>query len=98
MSETTPTPGPWHVEQDLHAYLDEPWMICHPGTVDNLSLVCRVESEADARLIAAAPVLLQKLEWILTDMTYAAPETFYARFQTWFGAALIAINEARGEA
>lgn len=60
---TKHTPGPWHYQEDSDAYTH----IVRTGA-DRLRFLCQLsqdtsgESEANARLIAAAPVLLKRTE------------------------------------
>ena len=69
---TQHTPGPWTVDASLctvhHLMFQEP--------LDNRNKIAVVTSEADARLIAAAPELLEALKGLLQETgingTYAA--------------------------
>ncbi len=65
------TPGPWWVETEADAGEDEPTLyVCHSGTVCEVTTICNFgpshwatidTREANARLIAAAPDLLDAL-------------------------------------
>jgi hypothetical protein len=65
------TPGPWHVETEADWEDDEPTLyVCHAGTVCDGTTVCNFPPShwatldtraANARLIAAAPDLLEAL-------------------------------------
>ena len=63
------TPGPWSVEKGDPECGNYGWYVCHPDTVDEESAICNlsVEAEANARLIAAAPELLEALKECITD-------------------------------
>lgn len=54
------TPGPWHFEAGVEDNEGE-FYVCHAATVCDATTVCNPGSEADARLIAAAPELLEAL-------------------------------------
>lgn len=55
------TPGPWVARPDPNAYLQDDWCVSVGDSLENIDkvAVCR---ERDARLIAAAPDLLEALE------------------------------------
>jgi hypothetical protein len=62
MSESTHTPGPWMVSEDgsgcgFHILSGNHW--------DGHLSIAKVDSEANARLIASAPALLEWLEAIM---------------------------------
>lgn len=82
------TPGPWHIEHTVHV-LDENRTriadVCdrYDGTNNNF----RSSAEANARLIAAAPELLEALEKLL------AATSGHQEFRD---AAYAAINKAKG--
>jgi hypothetical protein len=57
------TPGPWVATQDPSAVNTEDWCIGAQGQIDMIA-VC---SEANARLIAAAPDLLEALQNLEND-------------------------------
>lgn len=68
MSVTKHTPGPWEWDGNVWAYdadneapwlVQSPWQSVESKTVLKGSIKC--DSEADARLIAAAPELLEAL-------------------------------------
>ena len=52
------TPGPWEAQRDPNAIMADDWCIGAQGQIDMVA-VC---SERDARLIAAAPDLLEALQ------------------------------------
>lgn len=56
------TKGPWHVEVIDDEDEENRYAVCHPGTSCNLTTICNLLSESDARLIAAAPDLLKALK------------------------------------
>jgi len=78
------TPGPWAIRR----IAEVPGAICGGVTrqymrgvgTDQLAMVCSVQPdnggdeamEANARLIAAAPELLEALEWLLDDVGRAS--------------------------
>ena len=59
MSKTKHTPGPWHNESHNHGY--GPCHVCGPKHVDggDYAPICIANTEANARLIAAAPELFE---------------------------------------
>ena len=67
------TPGPWVVKEDLDKEGFGAFYICHPG-LRSVAVTCGrathklvKTSRANARLISAAPEMLQILESILSD-------------------------------
>jgi hypothetical protein len=57
------TPGPWVAEEYPVSPDHTVWGVCD----GNGRLMTDIHTEADARLIAAAPELLQALRWLLED-------------------------------
>lgn len=99
---TTHTPGPWHVEGNTVvstaairvAVIDTPRI--HAAVTDE-------DSEANGRLIAAAPDLLAALEAIVDDaralpvpMGPDIANPFPPTYGTLIDAAIVAINQAKG--
>lgn len=83
------TPGPWHVNNNF------PWLVNGPpeapGVIVDTKEHCDDEAEANARLIAAAPELLEACKMALLEDCYdfgasGAPEVIRA-----------AIAKAQGE-
>lgn len=74
MSTTQHTPGPWTINKVC------PWTINHllyDEPLDNKNVVCRMpdrnpETEANARLIVAAPELLEALETCVSELNQLA--------------------------
>lgn len=84
MSEAKHTPGPWAWENGSLQYGDGKWLSSPSGMVLDYagcgSHECDIK-EADARLIAAAPELLEALEQIVwklerKEMVASCPERF----------------------
>ena len=57
------TPGPWTAVRDPNAIMSDDWCIGAQGQIDHVA-VC---SERDARLIAAAPDLLNAVCFLLSN-------------------------------
>lgn len=55
------TPGPWLYQAGVEENEGEHY-VCHPQTVCDVTTVCNPRTAFDARLIAAAPDLLDALE------------------------------------
>lgn len=112
------TPGPWAVETfptqypDLFTYnviAPRGWTDPHTGEGKVCGVASGLDSEADARLIAAAPKLLVALEALCVQVHEVAPEhdeegetrqEYIDRLQTFVAAveaAEEAIREARDE-
>lgn len=100
---TSHTPGPWRAEkhpQHDHAHRSELWTII-AGEPDDccdaeIAQVIAYEAEANARLIAAAPVLLEALRILANEMACYGPEDDPDTFAAYRGA-LAAIAKAGGE-
>ena len=71
------TPGPWLAQRDPNAIASDDWCIGAQGQIDKVA-VC---SELDARLIAAAPELLEALQAILGANCSAAHNAAIHRAQ-----------------
>ena len=73
---TKHTPGPWTCNIDaegLNVFQDDPE---HPGNGDHIMCIPRhPESEANARLIAAAPEMLAALTKTVSALVAAIPQT-----------------------
>lgn len=81
MGEMKPTPGPWKVSQNVSRHVVGPT----GGVIASAELSCKQEiSEANARLIAAAPELLEAaklvLEWYEAEDNHSGTD-FYQRMQ-----------------
>jgi len=84
MAETQHTPGPWTIDHERIGPPGEPVaLLCDttastPGTVVEWprfgEVVDDAENEANARLIASAPALLEALEDALADLEGIMPE------------------------
>ena len=64
---TTHTPGPWHVESGDEVRAADGWEVAYIYGASRQ----RVDWEANARLIAAAPELLEALEAITANASWA---------------------------
>ena len=101
MSEAKHTPGPWVIERPINhvgmVEIDGPSLTCRGFTiatdVDAQRAAC---IEADARLIAAAPDLLEALEWAL-DAWDTHNRTGDPMQGDWESYAIAAIAKAKGE-
>ena len=104
MSEAKHTPGPWVIERPIHhegmVKIDGPSLTCRgfkiATDVDAQRAAC---IEADARLIAASPCLLEALEQLVieyddVELADAEPSSLTAAFN----AARAAIAKAKVEA
>lgn len=106
MTETNHTPGPWKHLRALVENAPDRWLI-HAGRWGSRGIAeVPIEQEADARLIAAAPELLEALEEIrlLTSRTIHPTDTRQGwepvaveRLATIERKARAAIAKARGE-
>lgn len=56
------TPGPWRMSADSDETMNPAFLITESNTTDWPSIVAEVNGEANARLIAAAPDLLEALK------------------------------------
>lgn len=88
------TPGPWEIDQAIRhgftVYSEQSGFIV--GYMDEEGRYGAVESEANARLIAAAPDLLEALETIV-----ATERDRHGYHPAWTDQARAAIAKARGE-
>ena len=95
MTQFKGTPGPWRVSEKRGDLIDIRHENNEPGAMSlNLAQVVArqswlKEAEANARLIAAAPELLEALQMIMNGDFYMPKESA--------DAALAAINKATGE-
>ena len=95
------TPGPWDIEKCPEAQAvtdgrDWPWLVTYnDGEYEgHLALVQTQNAEANARLIAAAPDLLEALEGIAALLEQLG---FVSDASLTVGAARAAIAKAKGE-
>lgn len=70
MTELTPTPGPWAAKKLSGSYAQPGWVVLWPDTSKPGVHMRRIDwqgqfTEADAKLIAAAPELLEALRFLL---------------------------------
>lgn len=99
------TPGPWHAPglaevHDANNRCIALCFDCDPVPEDQRPVPNLIEGNANARLIAAAPDLLEALEWAMQTglLTYTA--RISGQNETWCDAvdrAHAAIKKARGE-
>lgn len=102
MSTNKHTPGPWDWDEDpAKDFLEHDWKESAPWLVDVCGkgvitgqVVC--ENHSDARLIAAAPELLEALEMCVKSMKSCLPD-FNPFDQAAYDKARAAIAKARGE-
>jgi hypothetical protein len=91
---TTPTPGPWSVHGPYAANHGREWEV---SSLDGHGIwTARCQSEANARLIAAAPELLEALErviYIRDNLNGAAAAQAWDKLD---GEARAAIARAKG--
>lgn len=105
MSETKHTPAPWYwcdgeEEKDLPYLTSNAGKICEFGNWEAYYPQCgELPNEADRRLIAAAPELLEALEWLVTIQSIVSiPEAMHSRtYQIAVEQARAAIAKAKGE-
>ena len=104
--EAKHTPGPWVIADGGPIIADSQNMIAVTldmfDSNEDLSTwiqtrVTRPEREANARLIAAAPELLEALEELVTALDYAVTRRSRARRDAAVKSARAAIAKARGE-
>jgi len=60
--ETKHTPGPWEVVHHGNGTGSREWAVCPKGSLQGIAIWL---TEADARLMAAAPDLLEALQGVL---------------------------------
>ena len=96
MNETKHTPGPWHIGKDpAHIYAG---YTKHVATVHGGDCLPPDVSDANARLIAAAPDLLQSAKAFVTYATRESqPYEMTIAEQTAFIAMKNAIEKAEGK-
>lgn len=84
--KTKHTPGPWRMEDNWDNYpgerkpgrynirsQDDGWNVARVWEAEETGPFSKEQVEANARLIAAAPELLEACEWALSEL--AEPET-----------------------
>lgn len=110
MSNNLFTPGPWLIDQGSFVYaLNENgtnvfWAHVQPGShadgYRKFTDTPKAEVEANARLIAAAPELLEALEWAMSSgrFNYVQRTSSNSGFCDSVDKARAAIAKARGEA
>lgn len=65
MAKTKHTPGPWHTDAGQSFYVFAHGSLMEQAGVNNGPFVCNASTQANARLIAAAPELLASLRRVL---------------------------------
>jgi hypothetical protein len=63
-----PTPGPWHTAPDKSFYVFAHGSLSEQAGVTDGPFICSASSQANARLIAAAPDLLAAARCALADL------------------------------
>ena len=102
----THTPGPWHVTEGIDRFYNGEWIRAGNMRTGDLVAVCNdfnqhnrdAEREANARLIAAAPDLLQALTDLLEATNYHAKVELTHKLAGARERAQSAIAKATGEA
>jgi gamma-glutamylcysteine synthetase len=97
MKQSKHAPGPWSKTKDCRVFrFNEPYAVFNSSDHDQAIAVC--ESEQDARLIAAAPELLEAFEKAIKLLESIERETGYVTTVTQRdGRALIAKATGGGE-
>ena len=105
-TQTKHTPGPWRVKFDEIGFVDI--YRAHDdtaGSLNNYAVAESVQSDGDARLIAASPDLLAALEWSMRCMgDYLSADSQEGRDHCYkdlahaHREAIKAISKAKGEA
>jgi hypothetical protein len=62
------TPGPWVPGSNWFNNSDSSIIVRSRATAGHGMVACRIRSQADARLIAAAPEMLRCLKWLRDDI------------------------------
>lgn len=95
---TQHTPGPWKYGQE--SIDPEWWIVTLPGGLVVANVNAHANQEANARLIAAAPDLLEILQWITRCVSINGPVNTkaYIISDERMAAAHAAIAKATGEA
>lgn len=88
------TPGPWEVGEDRDIVWGPEWK-GHRVLVANVPFTKETRVEADARLIAAAPELLGKLEALIAAAEYLQARVVETRGANCMDNLDVAIDEAR---
>ncbi len=93
------TPGPWRVEHQNPSPTTGEWMIAgsKPGYLAEVRDCGSGDVRANARLIAAAPDLLEACELIVSAFDQLAPMSSARNEPLQINAARAAIAKARGE-
>lgn len=105
MSGVKHTPGPWHVGNDFEAGIGRGWFVSGSGFV-RANMVGPVDAcEANARLIAAAPDLLDALREALHEINEeieqrkcSGNDEYWAALQAIWERGDAAIRKAEGRA
>lgn len=94
MEKTKHTPGPWHTDPAKSFYVFAHGSLAEQSGVNNGPFVCNASTQANSRLIAAAPELLQALLHVMPHVG-----TNYSGKQRYdiLEPARAAIAKARGE-
>lgn len=76
--ETKHTQGPWAVDSSFHLYEKDKYNIINAGTkfLPGGFSIAGIIKDADAKLIAAAPDLLEALELVVGSMSLERVERF----------------------
>ena len=100
MEKTKHTPGPWHTDPAKSFYVFAHGSLADQSGVTNGPFVCNASTQANARLIAAAPELLGELVKITDAYAKAMKDagvTHYPEALVVVRQARAAIAKARGE-
>jgi hypothetical protein len=89
------TPGPWRVAEDSYGGFNRIWSAdgYDIATCTGDGSIPYEERIANERLIAAAPELLEALEWAMKHVEKRGTETY----ENYFSKAQLAIRKAKGE-
>lgn len=93
MTQSQHTPGPWIVQGDTYVTVNS-LIIAHCKQAGNTTLE---EAQANARLIAAAPELLEALEDLIGYAEHRFGDNDYYKNHGCMNKARAAIAKARGE-
>ena len=97
-TQATHTPGPWEISKNEAGELD----ICEAGAGNMLADLAKCKNaEANARLIAAAPEMLQALknarEW-LDELAGLVQSGMFDAAEDWAGANAVSVDSTLAEA